>query len=161
MVMAAAGHGFLSARNPSSPSGTGPPFSSRISASCPKKGRVAEPGLRGTTGVGVSWNIPVSVCHQVSMMGQRPLPMTRWYHFQASGLMGSPTEPRMRSVERAWRFGHDSPKRMSPRIAVGAVYMMVMPYFSTRCHQRFGYGYVGAPSYMKVVAPMSSGPYTM
>ena len=82
---------------------------------------MAEPGLSGTTGVGVIWNIPVSVCHQVSMMGQRPLPMTRWYHFQASGLMGSPTEPRRRSVERSCRLGHDSPKRIRPRMAVGAV----------------------------------------
>jgi hypothetical protein len=55
------------------------------------------------------------------MMGQRPLPMTRWYHFQASGLMGSPTEPRMRRVERSCRLGHDSPKRIRPRMAVGAV----------------------------------------
>ena len=52
-----------------------------------------EPGLSGTTGVGVIMNMPVSVCHQVSMIGQRSLPMTRWYHFHASGLIGSPTVP--------------------------------------------------------------------
>ena len=39
---------------------------------------------------------PVSVCHQVSTIGQRPLPTTSSYQFQASGLIGSPTEPRMR-----------------------------------------------------------------
>ncbi len=82
---------------------------------------MADPGLSGMVGTGVIWNMPVSVCHQVSMIGQRPLPMTRWYHFQASGLMGSPTEPRRRRVERSWRLGHDSPKRISPRMAVGAV----------------------------------------
>jgi hypothetical protein len=82
---------------------------------------VAEPGLSGIVGTGVIMNMPVSVCHHVSMIGQRPFPMTRWYHFHASGLIGSPTEPRSRSVDRSWRFGHDSPKRMSPRIAVGAV----------------------------------------
>ena len=88
------------ASGPGSPprrSGTGLPCSSTISASWPKKGRVPLPGFSGTTGVGVIMNIPVSVCHQVSMMGQRSLPMTRWYHFQASGLIGSPTEPRRRS----------------------------------------------------------------
>ena len=37
--------------------------------------------------------MPVSVCHQVSTIGQRFLPTTVWYHIQASGLIGSPTEP--------------------------------------------------------------------
>ena len=55
------------------------------------------------------------------MIGQRPFPITRWYHFHASGLMGSPTEPSSRSVERSWRLGQDSPKRIRPRMAVGAV----------------------------------------
>ena len=41
------------------------------------EGRVPEPGLSGTTGVGVIMNMPVSVCHQVSMMGSCSLPMTR------------------------------------------------------------------------------------
>ena len=40
-------------------------------------GRVPEPGLSGTVGVGVIMNMPVSVCHQVSMIGQRSLPITR------------------------------------------------------------------------------------
>ncbi len=116
------------------------PCSSTISACCPKKGRVPLPGFSGTTGVGVIMNIPVSVCHQVSMIGQRSLPMTRWYHFQASGLIGSPTEPSRRSEERSCRLGQDSPKRIRPRMAVGAVYRMLMPYFSIMDHQRFGYG---------------------
>ena len=39
---------------------------------------------------------PVSVCHQVSTMGQRPLPITVEYHIHVSGLMGSPTLPSSR-----------------------------------------------------------------
>ena len=67
----------------------------------PGNGRVPDPGFSGTEGKGVIINIPVSVCHQVSMMGHFPLPMTRWYHFHASGLIGSPTEPRSRREERS------------------------------------------------------------
>ncbi len=66
-------------------------------------------------------NIPVSVCHQVSMMGQRSFPITRWYQRQASGLIGSPTLPRSRNDERSCRFGHASPKRIRPLMAVGAI----------------------------------------
>ncbi len=64
---------------------------------------------------------PVSVCHQVSTIGQRSLPMTRWYHIQASGLIGSPTEPSRRRDARLCRRGHSSPHFMNARIAVGAV----------------------------------------
>ena len=64
---------------------------------------------------------PVSVCHHVSTMGQRPPPMTRWYHIHASGLIGSPTVPRSLSEERLCLFGHSSPHLTKVRIAVGAV----------------------------------------
>src|SRR3954470_23369141 len=47
--------------------------------------------------------IPVSVCHHVSTIGQRPPPMCSWYQTHASGLIGSPTDPSSRSDERAWR----------------------------------------------------------
>ena len=68
----------------------------------PKKGKVAEPGLVGVTpGSGVMRMPPVSVCHQVSTTGQRPSPTTSWYQRQTSGLMGSPTVPRMRSDLRS------------------------------------------------------------
>ena len=72
-------------------------------------------------GSGVIRMPPVSVCHQVSTMGQRPWPTTWSYQFQASGLIGSPTEPRMRKLERSWRFTQSSPWPISARIAVGAV----------------------------------------
>ena len=42
--------------------------------------------------------MPVSVCHQVSTIGQRSRPMFLWYHIHASGLIGSPTDPSRRSV---------------------------------------------------------------
>ena len=43
----------------------------------PKNGRVAEPGLVGVTpGNGVIRMPPVSVCHQVSTIVQRPSPQT-------------------------------------------------------------------------------------
>ena len=61
---------------------------------------VAEPGLVVVTpGSGVIMIPPVSVCHQVSTMGQRPPPMCSWYQIQASGLIGSPTLPSSRRVD--------------------------------------------------------------
>src|ERR1700709_2390973 len=78
------------------------PFSSTIAASTPKKGSVALPGFVGIApGNGVIMIAPVSVCHQVSTIGQRSPPTTFRYHIQASGLIGSPTDPRRRSEERS------------------------------------------------------------
>jgi hypothetical protein len=64
---------------------------------------------------------PVSVCHQVSTIGQRSRPTTTWYHSQAFGLIGSPTVPSTRSDDRSYFAGHSSPQAMQARIAVGAV----------------------------------------
>ena len=64
---------------------------------------------------------PVSVCHQVSTIGHLPLPTTSSYQFHASGLIGSPTEPRMRRDERSCFSTHSLPWPISARIAVGAV----------------------------------------
>ena len=47
--------------------------------------------------------------------------MKRWYQTQASGLIGSPTDPRSRSVDMSRRAGHSVPHFMNARIAVGAV----------------------------------------
>ena len=88
----------------------------------PGNGSVAEPGLsvvRPGSGVMRMW--PVSVCHHVSTTGQRPPPMTFQYQTHASGLIGSPTEPSSRRLERSHRFGYSSPHFMNVRIAVGAV----------------------------------------
>ena len=72
-------------------------------------------------GSGVIMIAPVSVCHQVSTIGQRPPPITSWYQSQARGLIGSPTEPSSRSEERSCLSGCSRPHFMQARIAVGAV----------------------------------------
>ena len=74
-----------------------------------------------TPGSGEIMIAPVSVCHHVSTMGVRSPPMTRRYHIQASGLMGSPTDPSTRSDDRSNFAGISSPHFMHARIAVGAV----------------------------------------
>src|SRR5262244_2852648 len=102
------------------------PSASTICGATPKNGSVAEPGLRPMApGSGVIRMPPVSVCHHVSTIGQRPSPTTRWYHSQASGLIGSPTEPSRRSDLRDVFFTDSSPACISARIAVGAVYIVL------------------------------------
>ena len=88
----------------------------------PGNGFVAEPGFSTVTpGSGVMRMWPVSVCHHVSTTGQRPPPITFQYQTHASGLIGSPTLPSSRRLERSQRLGYCSPQRMKVRIAVGAV----------------------------------------
>src|SRR5437867_3995684 len=115
------GHGRVIARYPP-PSFTTRPCSSRTSADTPGNGCVADPGLVVVTpGRGVIMIIPVSVCHQVSTIGQRPPPICVWYQIHASGLIGSPTLPRRRREDRSCFSGHSIPQRMKARMAVGAV----------------------------------------
>src|SRR5262249_42300729 len=98
------------------------PAWSRMSASTPGKGSVAEPGLVATIpGSGVIRIMPVSVCHHVSTTGQRSPPMYLWYQTHASGLIGSPTVPKRRSEVRSCLAGDCSPPRIKGRIEVGAV----------------------------------------
>ena len=60
---------------------------------------MADPGLVAVIpGSGVIMIAPVSVCHHVSTIGQRPEPITLWYHSHAFGLIGSPTEPSRRRL---------------------------------------------------------------
>src|SRR6185436_21176156 len=119
------GHGFLITRYPPAPVGTDFPSLSTTSASTPKNGSVPEPGLVGTApGRGVIMIDPVSVCHHVSTIGQRPPPITARYQTQAFGLIGSPTLPSRRSDERSWSSmcrGSAACHFMQARIAVGAV----------------------------------------
>ena len=83
---------------------------------------MAEPGLVAVMpGSGEIMMQPVSVCHQVSTMGQRPWPMVSLYQIHASGLIGSPTVPISRSEESLYFAGNSLPQRMNVRIAVGAV----------------------------------------
>src|SRR3954466_7646681 len=121
MVRAIEGHGCLMTRNPF-PDLTEFPFSSKMSVAMPGIGLVAETGLVGVApGMGEIIVDPVSVCHPVSMMGERSFPITLWYHIHAAGLMGSPTDPSKRMEERSLPFGHWSPCLMKARIAVGDV----------------------------------------
>ncbi len=91
------GQGWVMTRKPPWFGPTGVPSLVTIAGTMPGKGRVAEPGTVGVApGSGAIMIEPVSVCHQVSTIGQRPSPMTLWYHIQASGLIGSPTVPRRR-----------------------------------------------------------------
>src|SRR5665647_3905312 len=102
------------------------PSTSTISGTTPKNGRVAEPGLSLVApGSGVIRMPPVSVCHQVSTIGQRSSPTTWWYHSQASGLIGSPTLPKRRRLLRDVFFTGPSPPCISARIAVGALELML------------------------------------
>src|ERR1019366_1680478 len=125
----------------------------------PKNGNVAEPGLVGVApGSGVIRMPAVSFCPHVWTRGQRLPPINSLYHIHASGLIGSPTEPSRRRELKSCFFGHSTPHFMNARIAVGAVYKMVTPYFATMRQKRSGSGKFGAPSYMKLVAPLASGP---
>ena len=137
MVRSIAGHGSRSTRKPEVSLGTDCPVSSTTSTLMPGIGTCAEPGLAVVTPG--SWEImmaPVSVCHQVSTIGQRSPPMTRRYHIHASGLIGSPTVPSRRRLDKSCLAGSSGPHFMNVRIAVGAVYRMVTPYFSTISQKR-------------------------
>src|SRR3954447_965317 len=157
-----AGHGSVRTSSPPPPLPTGVPSLSTTSPPTPGRGRMAEPGFVAVTpGSGLIMIAPVSVCHQVSTTGQRSPPMLRRYHIQASGLIGSPTEPSRRSDDRSCAFGTSSPHFMNVRIVVGAVYRIEIFYFSIMFHQRCSSGLFGTPSYMNDVARLASGPYTM
>src|SRR5258708_7899544 len=122
MVRIIEGHGFLMTRMPPLPFSTSCPVSGTIAGMMPGIGMVQDPGFGGVArGRGVIMCPPVSVCHQVSTIGQRPPPTVLKYHIQASGLIGSPTEPSSRRLARLYFFGRSLPALISERIAVGAV----------------------------------------
>src|SRR5689334_2426803 len=111
MVRSIEGQGLVITSRPPLPAPvTGLPDSSTTSVNTPGRGWVQEPGLVGMApGTGDIMIMPVSVCHHVSTIGSFSLPMTRWYHIHASGLIGSPTEPSRRSFDRSYRLGNSSP----------------------------------------------------
>src|SRR5271154_4613292 len=115
------GQGWVSTSTPL-PRAISPPALSNRAADTPGSARVTEPGLVSVRpGNGEIMIAPVSVCHQVSTIGQRSAPMTVWYHSQALGLIGSPTEPSRRKQDRSCLAGYWAPHFMQERIAVGAV----------------------------------------
>src|SRR5690606_23887392 len=99
-----------------------------------------------------------SVCHHVSTIGHCCLPILSLYQCQASSLIGSPTEPSLRSELRSFPLRGSSPKLISERIAVGAVYNILTWYLSTISQKRPASGQVGTPSNISEVAPWESGP---
>src|ERR1700749_5123965 len=104
---------------------------------------------------------PVSVCHQVSTIGQRFLPICSSNQCHASSFIGSPTEPNFLSELRSLPCSGSSPKLISERMAVGAVYNMLTLYLSTISQTLPASGQVGIPSNISVVAPCDKGPYTI
>src|SRR3954468_8764472 len=121
MVRSIDGQGLVRASSPP-PTLISLAFASRSAAAKPGNGVVALPGFVAVTpGSGEITIAPVSVCHQVSTIGQRLPPIFSRYHIQASGLIGSPTDPRSRSRDRSCFSTHDAPHFMKARIAVGAV----------------------------------------
>src|SRR5580700_11061763 len=117
-----AGHGCLMTSKPPAFAGTGLPCLSTTSAMTPGSGLVQEPGFVGVApGIGEIMIAPVSVCHQVSTIGQRFLPIVSEYHLHAAGLIGSPTEPISRRLPRLCGFTQSMPQAMKARIAVGEV----------------------------------------
>ena len=99
MVRSMAGQGCFSTRNPPPPGGTVRPRALPRRRSRPETDAWPSPVSDGVApGSGAIMIIPVSVCHQVSTMGQRLWPMCSRYHIQASGLIGSPTVPSRRRL---------------------------------------------------------------
>src|SRR5690554_391216 len=68
----------------------------------PGKGKVAYVGLVGVMHANGEIIIaPVSVCHQVSTIGQRFFPTKSLNQCHASSLMGSPTDPKTRNEDKS------------------------------------------------------------
>ena len=73
------GQGDLITSAPFCSAGSDWPFSSTMSKLIPGIGRVALPGFSGVSSmpaVGAIMKPPVSVCHHVSIIGRRSLPIT-------------------------------------------------------------------------------------
>src|SRR5450432_814575 len=149
------GQGNLTQRLPPAPLPfTSSPFSSTSNGCIPGKGKVAYEGLAGVMPAMLEIIMPpVSVCHQVSTIGQRPFPICSSYQCQASSLMGSPTVPNTRRLERSLFFSGSKPKPIRLRIAVGAVYRILTLNLSTISQNRPASGKVGMPSNNRLVAP--------
>src|SRR4029078_86808 len=120
-------------RNPFFPLSIFPPLSSTISISIPGNGKVADPGFILIFSIPVHILIiipPVSVCHQVSIIGQFCFPIVLKYHIQTSGFICSPTVPSNRKEDKLYELGILSPYLIYALSAVGVVYRIVSPCFS-------------------------------
>src|SRR5947209_19486444 len=107
-----------------------------MSALMPGRGFVAEPGFVGVApGKGEIMMPPVSVCHHVSTIGQRPPPIVSRYHIHASGFIGSPTCPSRRHGVRASLRAHCAPPLMKTRNPLGAVLTLFTGWRSIICQK--------------------------
>ena len=98
------------------------PSLSSNAGSIPGKGNVAEPGFVGThPGIGDINIPPVSVCHHVSTIGHFSFPITWKYQCHSGDLIGSPTVPKTRKLDKSYWLGKSSPSFINARNAVGAV----------------------------------------
>src|ERR1700690_2025565 len=119
MVRSIEGQGLSIIRYPVSPGATDSPFIFTTRAAIPGSGNVAEPGFAGVAPGKTEIMIdPVSVCHQVSTIGQRFFPIASKYHFHAAGLIGSPTVPSKRRLVSLCGVIHSMPHAMKARTAV-------------------------------------------
>src|SRR5271154_3742487 len=113
------GHGRSITKYPVSPGATASPFIFTTRAATPGSGSVAEPGFAGVApGKTEIMIAPVSVCHQVSTIGQRFFPIASKYHFHAAGLMDSPTVPSSRRLLRSCELIQSIPQDINARTAV-------------------------------------------
>src|SRR5690606_37258978 len=123
MVRAMPGHGNLMHKRPSLWfSLISDPDSSMSTGWILAKGRVPPWGLVGVTkGIGEIKIPPVSVCHQVSTIGDFFSPTFSLYQCQASSLMDSPTEPRTFRLLRSYLDTKSTLSLARALMAVGAV----------------------------------------
>ena len=99
-----------------------------------------EASFIGVDGCGAPAHALSLTCQYASTTAARPAPTTRSNHFHASGFRGSPALPMMRSELRSCFFTGASPKRISARIAVGAVKNCVTLWRSTISQYRLASG---------------------
>src|ERR1700753_3342081 len=138
------GHGNLIQRLPLTPlPSISFPFSSTKTGCTPGSGNVAKLGLVGVMPAkGDIIMPPVSVCHQVSTIGQFLWPIFSSNQCHASSFIGSPTEPNFLSELKSLPCNGSSPKLINERIAVGAVYNIFTLYLSTISQKRPASGQV-------------------
>ena len=126
----------------------------------PKNGSVAEPGLVGVApGSGVIMMPPVSVCHQVSTIGTAfaaddfviPHP-----GFGVDRLADRAEQAQRTQIVFLRPFRAPFHERANRRRR--GVKDRSRRYFSTMRQKRSGSGKFGAPSYIRLVAPLASGP---
>src|SRR5580704_9755744 len=135
------------------------PFSSTNNGWTPGKGSVAQEALPSLMPARLEIIMPpVSVCHQVSTIGQFFFPIFSSYQCHASSLIGSPTVPRVFKDDRSFPNMGSNPNPIRLLIAVGAVYKILTLCFATISQNLPASGQVGIPSNIREVAPALNGP---